>query len=71
MLFFADLKILYERIQNRNGGKEININNLYNTYKSVISSAKKLESQGVKIKIINVENLLIDDYVKIIAEELK
>ena len=67
----CDFEFSLKRLQTRNNNKEVNVEAFYNTWKAVIISHKKLLASKVKMKLIDVTNIKLEDMVKILENEVQ
>lgn len=63
-----DFDTTLDRIYKRNGGKEVNIEGLYNGWKSAIKSNKKLEHANVPIALFDTSIMAKEDMGRILEQ---
>ena len=66
----ANFDFALNRLNKRNGGKDINIEAFYNTWYSVLNSHKKLKQKGLDMQLVDVTNIELNDMVKILEREI-
>lgn len=70
LTYCAPFSTIYSNIMERNGGNEVNLQLLTNTFNSVLSSGKALEQSGCSMRWISADKLRIDEMPNPIIEAI-
>lgn len=70
ILLQPPLQYVFDRIRERNGGKEVNEDSIANKYFTASRAAEKMKAAGIPTRIIDTSKVPLRDMYKIIEEEI-